>query len=599
MLINTGFHPLTVIFLLILSLFSHSVNAAPSMAMGYEPKYGKNFDHFDYLNPDAPKGGRLELEAPGSFDSFNPYIVKGQDAAGLGLVFDTLMASSSDEPFSKYALIARDIELARDRMSVTFKIDERARFSNGDPVLAKDVKFSFDTLTSDQAHPQFKFIYADVKQAVVIDKYTIRFDFSRLNSELHLVLASLPVFSSKWLGDKAFDKLNEEKPIASGPYVIADYDLGKRILYKRDPNYWARDLPVNRGKYNFDEIEYKYYLDLVISLEAFKAGEFDFRHEYYSKLWAREHNGPNYDNGSIIKTEFPHKNNAGMQGFVFNMRKDLFKDQRVRRAIALAFDFEWSNKHLFYNQYVINDSYFSNSELASSGLPEGEELKLLEQFRDQLPDRVFTQVWHPPTTKPPYSLRKNLRTAKKLLEQAGWTVKDGKLVNDKGQPFEFDVVLAQRGFDRILAPYARNLAKLGITMTYRKVDRSLYIRRMREFDFDMAVSTYPESMSPGNELRNMFNSESADRVGSQNLMGLKDPVVDALVEKVISAKDRHELVIAVHALDRVLLHGDYVVPNWYINKHRVAYWDKFGFPKQLPLYYTPETWVTEAWWKKP
>ena len=599
MLINRGFHPLTLFFLVFLALFAQASVAAPSMAMGYTPKYGKNFTHFEYTNPQAPKGGRVVLAGVGAFDSFNPFILKGTAADGLGeLVFDTLMASSADEPFSKYALIANDISLAGDGLSVTFGIDRRARFSNGDPVTAEEVKFSFDTLVSDQSHPQFKFIYADVKQAVVLDKYTIRFDFHRTNSELHLVLANIPVFSPKWLNGKSFDKLSEEIPIASGPYTIAEYDLGKRVTYKRDPNYWAADLPVRKGQNNFDEVVFKYYQDLVISLEAFKAGEFDFRHEFYSKLWAREHNGPNYDSGEIIKTELPHKNNAGMQGFVFNTRRELFRDQRVRRAIALAFDFEWSNKHLFYNQYVVNDSYFANTELASSGLPEGDELQLLNKYRKQLPDKIFTTEWYPPSTKPPASLRKNLRRATALLKQAGWQVKDGVLVNEKGRVFEYEVLLRQRGMDRILAPYARNLAKLGIKMTYRMVDRSLYIRRLRDFDFDMIVGGFGQSMSPGNELRNMFHSEAADREGSQNYMGVRNPVVDELVEHIINARNRKQLITACHALDRVLLHGDYLVPNWYINKHRVAYWDKFAMPEKLPLYYNPEAWALESWWIK-
>jgi microcin C transport system substrate-binding protein len=568
------------------------------MAMGYTPKYDDNFTHFDYVNPQAPRGGRMVLAGVGAFDSFNPYILKGAQAAGLELVFDTLMASSEDEPFSKYALIADDIQLAKDKLSVTFHIDKRARFSNGDPITAHEVKFSFDTLLSEQAHPQYKFVYGDVKQAVVLDKYRIRFDFSRTNPELHLILGSIPVFSPKWLNGKSFDKLSEEVPIASGPYTIARYDLGKRVTYKRDPNYWAADLPVRKGMNNFDEVVYKYYQDLVISLEAFKAGEFDFRHEYYSKLWAREHNGPNYDSGEIIKTELSHQNNAGMQGFVFNTRRALFKDQRVRRAIALAFDFEWSNKHLFFNQYVVNDSYFSNTELASSGLPQGRELELLNKYRDRLPEKVFTSEWWPASTAPPSSLRKNLREAMALLKQSGWRVKEGVLVNDQGQPFEFEVLLRQRGMDRILAPYARNLAKLGIKMTYRMADRSLYIRRLREFDFYMIVGGFSQSMSPGNELRNMFHSEAADRQGSQNYMGIKNPVVDALVENVINATDRQQLIIACHALDRVLLHGDYLVPNWYINKHRVAYWDKFSMPETLPLYYNPEAWALESWWLK-
>lgn len=597
MLIKTGFRNIAVILLLLL-LFSESAQAVPAMAMGYEPKYGSDFSHFDYVNPDAPKGGKLVLAGTGAFDSFNPYILKGNSAEGLNLVFDTLMVASLDEPFTKYPLIAEDIELAKDRLSVKFRINRKARFSNGDDITANDVKFSFDTLMSDKAHPQYRFTYGDVKQAVVEDAYTIRFDFNRVNPELHLILGDIPVFSKKWPGDKSFDKLTEKIPVASGPYTIASYSWGKQLVYQRDPNYWAANLPAIKGKYNFDQIVYKYYQDLVIALEAFKAGEFDFRFEYYSKLWAREHEGPNYESGKIIKELLPHKNNAGMQGFVFNTRREIFKDPRVRQAIAMGFDFEWSNDHLFYNQYVVNDSYFSNTELAASGIPQGEELQLLEPYREQLPEAVFTQPWQPVSTKAPRSLRKNLREAKKILEEAGWKVKDGVLVNDKGQALEYVVMLAQKGMDRILAPFARNLAKLGIKMTYRMVDRSLYIRRIRSFDFDMVVGSFPQSLSPGNEQLTMFHSRSANQDGSRNLAGIENPVVDALVEKVISASNRKDLITACHALDRVLLNGHYLVANWYINKHRIAYWDKFSRPDKLPLYYSPISWMTESWWVK-
>ncbi len=598
MMIKTGLHPFNSIFLLLFAIYSSAAVSAPSAAMGYTPKYPDDFSHFEYVNPDAKKAGRLVLAGAGAFDSFNPFILKGVSAQGIGLLFDTLMVASDDEPFSKYPLIANDIELAKDKLSVKFKIDRRARFTNGDKITAHDVKFSFDTIMSDKAHPQFKFIYGDVKEAVVLDEQTIQFNFSRQNSELHLILGDISVFSKKWLDGKDFDKLTEVKPVASGPYVIEEYDLGKRITYKRNPDYWAKDLASRKGQYNFDEIQFKYYQDLVIALEAFKAGEFDFRHEYYSKLWAREHNGPNYDSGKIIKENLPHSNNAGMQGFVFNTRRDLFKDPAVRYAITLAFDFEWSNKRLFYNQYVVNDSYFSNSELHARGLPQGEELTLLEQYRDQLPDSVFTTEWRPVSTIEPSSLRKNLRKARDILKDAGWQVKQGKLVDENGRAFEFNVLLRQKGMDRILAPFARNLAKLGIHMTYRTVDRSLYIRRLRSFDYDMVVGSFPASMSPGNELINMFHSQSADKKGSRNLMGVKHPVIDALVEKIILAEDRQQLVIACRALDRVLVHGNYLVPNWYINTHRIAYWNKFDRAEKLPLYYDALSWVISSWWIK-
>lgn len=598
MTIKTGLHPFTGLFLLIIAIYSSLASAAPSAAMGYTPKYPANFKNFDYVNPEAQKGGKLILESAGNFDSFNPFIIKGIPVAGLGLLFDTLMVSSLDEPFSKYPLIANDIELAKDGLSVVFSIDTKARFSNGDKITAHDVKFSFDTLMSDEAHPQYKFIYGDVDNSVIENEYRIRFNFKRKNPELHLILCDFEIFSEKWLQDKPFDKLTEVKPISSGPYVIGDYDLAKQITYSRDPDYWARDLPTRRGQYNFDEIVYKYYRDLTIALEAFKAGDFDFRHEFYSKLWAREHNGPNYESGKIIKENLQHSNNAGMQGFVFNTRREFFKDHAVRRAISLAFDFEWSNQQLFYNQYVTNDSYFSNTELSSSGLPEGKELALLNQFRGKLPETIFSREWRPVTTKSPESLRGNQRLARDILKQAGWSVKQGVLVNKKNQPLKFNVLLAQKGFDRILAPFARNLSKLGIQMKYHAVDRSLYTRRLRAFDFDMIVGSYPASMSPGNELRNRFHSDSVNKKGSRNFMGLNDAVVDALINKVILSTSREDLIIASRALDRVLLHGDYLVPNWYIDTHRIAYWDKFNRPKLLPLYYRPESWMIASWWVK-
>lgn len=595
MLIKTGFHPLKHFFLLFLCFFSQSVQSVPSMAMGYAPKYDENFKHFDYVNPDAKKGGKLILSGFGTFDSLNPYILKGIAAGGLSLVFESLLEKSMDEPFTGYGLLAEDIALAKDKLSVTFRLNSKARFSNGQPVTAKDVKFSFDTLMSEQAHPQYRFYYADVKQAVVLDERNIRFDFKRVNPELHLIIGSIPVFSNSWLAGKAFDQTAEEKPISSGPYIVESFSLGKRLILKRNPDYWANHLAVRKGMYNFDQIIYKYYKDTTVALEAFKAGEFNFFFENHSKRWARDHVGPRYKSGEILKTELKHHNNAGMQGFVFNTRKELFKDRRVRKALTLAMDFEWSNSKLFYNQYVRNDSYFSNSELASSGLPEGAELKLLETFRSQLSDDVFTKTWQVPSTKKPSSLRQNLRTAKDLLAEAGWKVEGGVLRNAKGQAFEFDFMLMQKGFERILAPFARNLSKLGIKMNYRTVDASLYERRVRTFDFDMVVTSFSQSASPGNELRNMFHSISASQNGSRNVAGIVDPVVDALVDKIIAAESRQELIIACRALDRVLLYQEYLVPNWYINAHRIAYWDKFDIPKVLPLYYDPVTWLLQSW----
>ncbi len=590
---------LAALVMLSLVLLSRNVFAVYAMGMGYTPKYPADFQHFDYVNPEAKKGGELVLSGFGTFDSLNPFLLKGISADGLGsLVFESLLEKSLDEPFSEYGLLADDFELAEDGLSVIFHINPKARFSNGQPVTADDVKFSFDTLMSKAAHPQFRIYYADVKSASVIDKLTVRFDFNKKNRELHMIVGEISVFSRDWLGDKSFEDISREKPVASGPYIVDDFQPGKTIRFKRNPYYWANDLPVRKGMYNFDSVTYKYYKDTTVALEAFKAGEFDFFFENHSKRWARDHVGPKYDSDEILKTELPHSNNAGMQGFAINTRRDKFKDVRVRKALTLAFDFAWSNKYLFYDQYVRGYSYFSNSELASSGLPQGDELALLEKYRDQLPESVFTTRWQAPSTDSPGALRNNLKRARDLLAEAGWTIQDGVLKDSKGKVFAIDVLLIQKGFERIIGPYARNLRRLGIDTSYRTVDASLYQRRIETYDFDMVVSSFPQSMSPGNELRNMFSSESADTKGSRNLAGIKGPVVDALIDTIINSEDREQLVTATRALDRVLLAGEYLVPNWFINTHRIAYRDIFGIPRTLPLYFEPESWLLKSWWLK-
>ncbi|MBT8129029.1 MAG: extracellular solute-binding protein [Gammaproteobacteria bacterium] len=570
--------------------------AVPAMGMGYEPKYPPGFTHFDYVDPDAQKGGEITLYGLGTFDSLNPYLLKGLAAEGLGsLVFESLLEKSLDEPFSMYGLIAEDFYLAEDGLSVTFHINPAARFFNGKPITAEDVKFSFDTLVSKAAHPQFRVYFGDVESAEVIDELTVRFHFSSKNRELHMIVGEIPIFSREWLDGKPFDEVDDVAPISSGPYLVDGYERGRFIRYRRNSDYWAQQLPVRRGMYNFDTVTYKYYKDSTIALEAFKAGEFDFFFENYSKRWARSHVGPKYDSGEILKTELEHSNNAGMQGFAINLRRDKFKDVRVRRALTLAFDFEWSNNQLFYNQYERCDSYFSNSELASSGLPRGEELDLLSEYREKLPASVFEQVWYPPTTDNENTVRDNLKKARDLLAEAGWTVQDDVLKNAQGEIFVIDVLLVQKGFDRIFAPYAHNLRKLGIDMNYRTVDDSLYKRRLDKFEFDMVVTSFPQSVSPGNELMNMFYSQAAEMEGSRNLPGIADPVVDAMIERIINAENREQLVVAAHALDRVLLHGEYLVPNWYIDKHRIAYRDQFNMPETLPLYFEPVSWLLKTW----
>jgi microcin C transport system substrate-binding protein len=584
----------------LLAFIAPIVQAAPSVALGYTPKYAPGFSHFDYVNPNAPKGGELVLSGFGSFDTLNPYVLKGIAAEGMGLmVFETLMETSMDEPFSAYALVAEDMEVADDGLSVTFRINPHARFSDGSPITAHAVKFSFDTLKSDRSHPLYQIYWADIHQCDVVDQYTVRFNFSRVNRELHLLAAQVPIFSPAWLQNHPFDEVTQTPPLASGPYVIDKYDMGKYITYKRNPDYWGKDLNTRRGMFNFERITYKYYQDQTIALEALKAGEFDYMDIYNSKDWATLMNGPRFDSGEIIKTTLSHQNNAGMQGFVFNLRRPLFQDLRVRKAINLAYDFEWANQQLFYGQYKRCYSYFSNSELAARGVPDAAELALLEPFRPQLPPELFTQAWQAVSTAPPASVRHHLRQAKQLLEEAGWQVQNGVLKNAQGEVFKFEIILNQRAFERIVAPFADNLKRLGIEVSYRTIDPALYKRRLDKFDFDMTVSLYGQSQSPGNEQMNNWHSSAADREGTENYMGLKNPVVDALVEHLIRAQDRAELITAARALDRVLLWGEYVVPNWFVDHHRVVYWDKFGQPTQAPLYYPRgQTWLIMTWWDK-
>lgn len=590
------------IFVLLLSFFYlNTLQAAPSAALGYEPKYPADFKHFNYVNPDAPKGGELVIYSLGNFNSFNPFVLKGlAEYFTRELRFETLMFQTLDEPFSLYGLIAQDIELAEDKLSVTFKLNPDARFADGSNITAQDVKFSFDILKSEEAHPRYRIYWSGIREAEVIDEHTISFHFNKINPELHLVTAEIPIFKQTKEGE--FSALSLEGLMGSGPYTIEKYQGGKFVTYQRNNDYWAKDLPVRKGMFNFDNITVKYYKDSSIALEALKSGEFDVMTVYNSKQWARDFEGAKFDSKQIVKNEFPHKNNAGMQGFVFNLRNPIFQDVRVRRAINLAFDFEWANKNLFYGQYERCNSYFSNSDLAATGLPTEAELDLLKplqkKYSDIFPAEALTQAWQPISTAAPNSLRKNLRKAKKLLNEAGWKVKDGVLQNEQGQKLEFKVMLFQRAFERILAPFARNLEKLGIKIHYRAVDAALYQQRQESFDFDMLVTIFGQSQSPGNELLFMWHSDSADREGSQNLIGLKNPVVDELIEKVIYATDRESLVTAVKALDRVMLFGEYTIPNWYSGHHRIAYWDKFGYPQQLPLNFTATEWLIQTWWYK-
>lgn len=584
--------------------------AVYAIAQFGEPKYPQGFQHFDYVNPDAPKGGTLVLANPNrltSFDKFNPFTLRGNAAPGLGMLFESLTTGSSDEVASAYGLLADDIRIAPDRLSVTFHINPRARFSNGDPVTADDVKYSFDTLKSPQAAPQFAVFYGEITRAVVVDPATIRFEFRQANRELPLIAGGIPVFSRKW-GLTAggthvpFDQLAFQQPIGSGPYVIDHYDGGHTITYRRDPSYWGASLPVRVGTNNFERITYKLYADSTAKLEAFKAGEYDALVEYVSRNWVRRDVGKRFDNGELIKREFRQHNGAGMQGFVMNLRRPLFKDVRVREALDLAFDFEWLNRQLFFGAYTRLDSYFADSPQQATGMPTAGELAILDPLRAQLDPAVFGPMTVQPNTDPPGSLRANLLKARALLADAGWQYRDGALRNEKGQPFKFEI-LDDSGQSVATQPiagaYIRNLRKLGIEADYRTVDFALIQKRYDTFDFDMTMLRYPEVQVAGTEELSRFGSKSADEQGSDNLMGLKSPAVDAILHTLVRAQTKDQLLDATHALDRVLMHGYYVVPQWYNATHRVAYARSLRYPQTLPLYYSAEDWIVSTWWFAP
>ena len=581
-----------LIMLTILLVNSSILYANSSIAIGYTPKYSNNFKNFEYVNPDIEKGGLIKLSAFGSFESLNPFLLKSLSAAGLNdLVFETLMERSLDEPSSSYAHIASSYEIADDKLSVIYYIDDKAKFSNGERIRAVDVKFSFDTLMSNDAHPQYRLYWADVNSAEVLNEYSVRFVFKKTNPELHMMLGDLPIFSAKWFNKKQFNSVVLDDPIASGPYIVSDYEIGRFIEYKRNPKYWAKKKPTRVGMFNFDTIIFKYYKDMTVALEAFKAGEYDFIYENHSKRWARDYSGPNFDNGVIIKRQLKHSNNTGIQGFIFNTRKEIFKNREIRKAITLAFDFKWSNDNLFYNQYERCDSYFSNSELSASIVPSDNEVMLAKKLGINL-SRLKNKEHNFIVNN---NIRNNLIEAKKIFDKLGYNVVNNKLFSPQGKKVEFSFLLAQKGFERILAPFAMNLKKLGITLNYRTIDTSLYQRRVDSFDFDMMVMSYPQSQSPGSELYAMFHSSSSERRGSFNVGGINDKDVDKLIDEIIYSKKRDDLIVASHLLDRILWNDYYMLPNWYISEHRIAYFDKFNYPKKLPKYFQATNYILKTW----
>lgn len=572
--------------------------AAPKHALTlYDepPKYPANFQHFDYVNPDAPKGGTLRQTGFGGFDSLNPFINKGVAADDIGLIYDTLTRHGLDEPFSEYGLLAEKIEKAPDNAWVRFYLRPEARFHDSQPVTAEDVKFTFETLMTKGA-PTYRGYYADVDKVEVEGPRTVRFVFKHPgNRELPLILGQLPVLPKHWWAQRDFSKSNLEIPLGSGPYQVTEVKAGRSIRYQRVKDWWGKDLPVNRGFYNFDTMQIDYYRDNTVALEALKAGQFDYWLETSAKNWATAYDTPSVSNGRLIKEEIANRNPTGMQGFIFNIRRPLFQDRRVREALGLLFDFEWANRQLFNGAYTRTRSYFDNSELAASGLPSAAEMKILEPLRDKVPPQVFTDEFRVPITDGSGIIREQQRRAYQLLQEAGWRIEGDQMLDPAGKPVSFEFLLAQTEFERVLLPFKRNLADLGMELVIRRVDVSQYINRLRSRDFDLMVGGFGQSNSPGNEQREYWHSSSADNPGSRNFIGLKDPAIDQLVDGLINADSRQSLIAHTRALDRVLLWGHYVIPNWHIKTWRVAYWNHLEHPKVTPLYDIG----LNTWWVRP
>jgi microcin C transport system substrate-binding protein len=590
--------------LFLLALWVCPTWAAHAYAQFGDIKYPPGFTHFDYVNPQAPKGGEIRMvppTRPTNFDKFNPFTLKGTAPYGIGgLMFESLLTGNAEEPTTAYGLLAEDVEVAADKKSATFRIHPKARFNDGSPVLAADVVHSFNMLTGKLAAPQFKTIYAEVQGVKAVGERTVRFDFKSPNPELPLVVGGMPVFSRAWGGGKPFDQITTDVPIGSGPYKLVNPRMGRDITYTRDTNYWGADLPVRRGFFNFDRVTYRIYLDETAKFEGLKAGEFDYMREFTSRNWARQYKGKQFDSGEILKRAFENRNPGDFQGYVFNARNPKFQDIRVRQAIGLAVDFEWLNRQLFYGLYKRVEGYFPNSEFHAEGLPTPEELALLEPLRDKLRPEVFGPAVRSPSTAPPGSLRDNLRKARDLLAEAGWTYRDGALRNAKGEPFTIEFLNDQPSLIRVATPFQTALQKLGIQMSFRTVDFSLAQQRMDNFEFEMTTVRLPGSTAPGGELLELFGSEAATTPGSRNNWGIADPAVDALVKKVVSATTRPELSAAMRALDRVLSHGYYSIPQYYGGVFLIGYRPKpFVLPEVIPPYYDADGWAMSTWWASP
>lgn len=572
-----------------------------AIAMHGEPKYGPDFAHFDYVNPHPPKGGQVRFGAVGSFDNLNPFIIKGETVSGTGNIYDSLMTPSADEAFTEYGLLAESVEMPDDRSSITFHLRAEAKWHDGQPITADDVIWTFNTLV-EKGVPFYRFYYAGVAKVEKLDERSIKFTFKPGdNRELPLIVGQMAVLPKHYweqeiAAGRAFDKTTLKPPLGSGPFKIGAFEPGRYIEYVRVDDYWGKDLPVNVGHNNYATVRYEYFRDANVTVEAFKGGAIDMRVENISKVWATAYDIPEVANGQIKKEELPHQRTAPIQGYIYNLRRDLFADDRVRQALAYAFDFEWSNRNLFYGQYARTRSYFGNSELEAKGLPTGRELEILEGYRGRIPDAVFTTEYNPPATQGDGRIRSNLREADRLLKEAGWVIEGRDRVHqDTGQKFEFEILLSSPAFERVTLPFAKNLERLGITARVRTVDSAQYIKRLETFDYDMIVLALGQSLSPGNEQLNYWGSAAADLDGSSNYIGIKNDVIDELIQMMIAAPDREELVARVRALDRVLQWGHYLIPHWFSDVDRIIYWNKFSRPDTIPM----QGAQTNTWWVDP
>ena len=582
------------IILLFVFLFSQSglANKMHGIAMHGLPMHGSDEKHLPYVNPDAPKGGILRLGVYGSFDNLNRIAFKGSRAAGLGYINDTLMRRVWDEAFSLYGLIAEYAEMPEDRSSITFYINPKAKFHDGSPITREDVLFSLETFQN-KGTPNQKKTYGKVIKTELVDQNGIKMIFvNNDDKELPLIIAGfLPIVPKKYYENIDVTKTFLDIPLGSGPYTIESLEPGRQIKYQRVKDYWAKDLLANKGQYNFDTLIYDYYKDSNVLLEAFKVGEYDYRREYNAKRWQSNYVFDAVDRGDVILQEMKNDRPTGMNALVMNSRKEIFNNPQVRLALSYAYDHEWINKALYNNAYMRTDSYFDNSPLASSGLPSENELKLLNPWKNQLPKEIFNQTYQPPVSDGSGMPRDNLRIAKKILEGEGWFVEDGKLMKD-GKEFAFEFLIVSPSVEKIALAFQKTLEVLGITMSVRTVDSSQYQARMLNYDFDMIKASWNVSLSPGNEQQFYWGSEVGKKDGSKNYAGVDSPVVDSLIETLIGAKTREELTTAIHALDRVLLWGHYVIPLYHSNTDRIAYWNFLEFPDEIPLYGL----VIESWW---